>query len=100
MNHGHAGLAYVRYLNGWSQQEWLKWRERYFAVRAELLKSTSSNVVGRVSGYIAAIQVAAEVACPLLGIPFKPDVVDAVRQRLAAWVEAVAPAIGGPAIHA
>ena len=45
----------------------------------ELLKGASSNVAGRVSGYVAAVQVAAEIACPLLGIPFHPDV-------LAAWL--------------
>lgn len=77
LNHGHAGEAYVRHLNGWSAMEWLRWRERYFTLRAELLKNTSSNVIGRVCGYVAAIQVAAEVACPLLGLPFQPDVVAA-----------------------
>jgi hypothetical protein len=34
-------------------------------------------LVGRVSGYIAAIQLVAEVVCPLLGLPFKPDAVGA-----------------------
>ena len=78
-NHGHAGEAFVRHINGWGESEWLRWQRRYSAVRVELLKSTSSNVAGRVSGYVAAIHVAAEIACPLLGLPFHPDV-------LAAWV--------------
>lgn len=78
-NHGHAGEAYVRHLNGWTEAEWLRWQRRYSAVRAELLGGTSSNVAGRVSGYVAAVQVAAEIACPLLGLTFRPDV-------LAAWL--------------
>jgi hypothetical protein len=76
-NHGHAGEAYIRHLNGWSESEWLRWHRRYSAVRMELLKSTSSNVAGRVSGYVAAVQVAAEIVCPLLGLPFHTDVLTA-----------------------
>jgi hypothetical protein len=78
-NHGHAGEAYVRHLNGLIESEWLRWHRRYSAVRMELLRGTSSNVAGRVSGYVAAVQVAAEIACPLLSLPFRPDV-------LAAWL--------------
>lgn len=78
-NHGHAGEAFVCHINGWTESEWLRWQRRYSAVRMELLKSTSSNVAGRVSGYVAAIQVTAEIACPLLGLPFHPNV-------LAAWL--------------
>lgn len=77
LNHGYAGEAFIRHINGWGDADWDRWRVRFFAVRSELLKSTSSNIVGRVSGYIAAIQVAAEAACPLLGLPFQPDVLSA-----------------------
>lgn len=75
--HGQAGEAYIRYLNGWSESEWSKWQKRYTAIRMELQRSSSSDLVGRVSGYIAAIQLAAEVACPLLGFELKPDIVSA-----------------------
>jgi hypothetical protein len=53
----------------------MRWYRRFCAIRDELTRSNSSNLVGRVSGYIAAIQLAAEVACPLLGLRFKPDVI-------------------------
>jgi hypothetical protein len=77
VNHGHAGELYLRHLNGWTDAEWFRWQGRYFGLRTELLKSSSSNLLGRVGGYIAAIQLAAEVVGPLLGLPFKPDVVGA-----------------------
>jgi putative DNA primase/helicase len=76
-NHGLAGEVFVRHLNGWTESDWAGWQRRYAAVRAELQQSSSTGLTGRVSGYIAAIQLAAEVACPLLGLPFKPDVVSA-----------------------
>lgn len=75
--HGHAGEAYIRHLNGWTESDWQRWYRRYCAIRDELVKSSSSNLVGRVSGYIAAIQLAAEVASPLLGLRFEADVVGA-----------------------
>jgi hypothetical protein len=75
--HGQAGEVYIRHLNGWSEGEWSKWQKRYTAIRMELQRSSSSDLVGRVSGYIAAIQLAAEVTCPLLGFELKPDVVSA-----------------------
>lgn len=77
VNHGHAGAAFIRHLNGWTEAEWFRWQGRYFGLRTELLKSSSSNLLGRVSGYIAAVQLAAEIAGPLLGLPFKPDVIGA-----------------------
>jgi hypothetical protein len=76
-NHGHAGEAYLHHLNGWTAVDWARWQTRYSGIRAELLRSSSSDLLGRVSGYIAAIQMAAEVACPLLGLRFKPDVIGA-----------------------
>lgn len=76
-NHGHAGEAFIRHINGWTASDWYQWQRRYTAIRTELLRNCSSDLVGRVSGYIAAIQLAAEVACPLLGLNFKPDVISA-----------------------
>lgn len=76
-NHGHAGEAYVRHLNGMTEHEWTLLQQRHASIRTNLIKSSSSDIVGRVSGYIAAIQTAAEIACPLLGLGFKPDVVAA-----------------------
>lgn len=76
-NHGHAGEIFIRHLNGLTELDWLRWQRRYAAVRDDLARSSSSDLAGRVSGYIAAIQVAAEAACPLLGLRFKPEVVAA-----------------------
>ncbi|MDQ3802887.1 MAG: hypothetical protein M3416_03420 [Acidobacteriota bacterium] len=64
-------------MNGWGEPEWRGWQRRYAALRGQLLAGSGSNVVGRVSGYIAAVQLAGEVACPLLGLPFSPEVVGA-----------------------
>lgn len=75
--HGHAGEAYICHLNGWTESDWVGWYRRYCAIREELVRSSSSNLVGRVSGYIAAIQLAAEIACPLLGLRFEADIVGA-----------------------
>lgn len=74
LNHGYAGETFIRHLNGWNDVNWRRWQNRYTFVRNELLQSSASDIVGRVSGYIAAIGVAAEIACPLLGLKFKPDV--------------------------
>jgi hypothetical protein len=74
-NHGHAGEAYVRHLNGWGVTDVGRWFKRHAEIRGELLKNCSSDLMGRVGGYVAAVQVAAELACPLLGLPFQPDVV-------------------------
>ena len=76
-NHGHAGETYIRYLNGLTAHEWSELQRRYATVRSQMVRNASSDIVGRVSNYIAAIQVAAEIACPLLGLQFKPDVVSA-----------------------
>jgi hypothetical protein len=78
-NHGYAGEVYLRHLNGLTSHEWSDLQRRYALIRASMVKGASSDIVGRVSGYIAAIQTAAEIACPLLGLPFKPDV-------MAAWM--------------
>jgi hypothetical protein len=77
LNHGNAGETYLRHLNGWNMADWSRWQSRYAEIRAEMLRGSTSNVAGRVSGYVAAIQLAAEVACPLLGLPFKPDIIGA-----------------------
>jgi hypothetical protein len=76
-NHGHAGEAYIRHVGGWTAGDAGRWHQRYELICGELLKVSSSNVAARVSRYVAAIQLAAEVACPLLGLPFKPDVASA-----------------------
>lgn len=77
INHGFAGEAYIRHLNNWTDSDWSRWHRRYSEICKELLRGSSSNVTDRVSGYVASIQLAAEIACPLLGIPFKPDVISA-----------------------
>ena len=77
LNHGHAGEAYIRHLNGLTNKEWSELQRRYASIRTWMVKNASSDIVGRVSAYIAAIQLAAEIASPLLGLPFKPDVVGA-----------------------
>jgi uncharacterized protein (DUF927 family) len=76
-NHGLAGEAFVRHINGWDEATWLKWQRRYTHLRSELLRNTGSDIVGRVSSYIAAIAVATEVTAPLLGLRFKADVLSA-----------------------
>jgi hypothetical protein len=73
-NHGYAGETFIRHINGWKNKDWMKWQKRYTLLRSELTLNSSSDIVGRVSGYIAAIGVAAEIVCPLLGLNFKPDV--------------------------
>jgi hypothetical protein len=77
LNHGHAGEAYLRHLNEISGANWAEWQRRFYFTRAGLLHSSSSNLAGRVSGYIAALQLAGEIACPLLGLTFKPDAISA-----------------------
>jgi hypothetical protein len=76
-NHGHAGEAFIRHINNWSDFDWYDWQRRYTSIRTELLRGSSSDIVGRVSGYIASIQLAGEIACPLLGLSFKADVLTA-----------------------
>lgn len=76
-NHGHAGEVYVRHLNGWTESEWAGWNKKYLRLRAELQREASSNVASRVSSYVAAVQLAGEIVCPLLGLPFKPEVIGA-----------------------
>ena len=75
LNHGYAGEAYVRHLNNWTGSDWSRWQRRHAEICKELLRGSASNVFDRLSGYIAAIQIGAEIACPLIGIPFKPDVI-------------------------
>ncbi|HEX8369797.1 MAG TPA: DUF927 domain-containing protein [Pyrinomonadaceae bacterium] len=77
LNHGIAGETFIRHLNGWSEKDWMKRQSRYTDLKNELLRNSSSDIVGRVSGYIAAVAVAAEITCPLLGLRFKSDVMSA-----------------------
>lgn len=73
-NHGRAGETFIRHINDWNDKTWMQWQRRYIALRNELLRESSSDIVGRVSGYIASIGVAGEIAAPLLGLRFQPDV--------------------------
>lgn len=76
-NHGHAGKIYIRHLNGWTAADVMRWHRRYTEIRTELARRASSDLTGRVGGYIAAVQLAAELAGPLLGLDCQPDVVGA-----------------------
>lgn len=76
-NHGHAGEIYIRHLNGWAAADVMRWHRRYTEIRAELARQASSDLTGRVGGYIAAVQLTAELAGPLLGLDCRPDVVGA-----------------------
>lgn len=78
-NHGYAGEIFIRHINDWDDKTWMKWQRRYIDLRNELRRESSSDIVGRVSGYIASIGVAGEIAAPLLGLRFQPDV-------LCAWL--------------
>jgi hypothetical protein len=75
LNHGYAGEAYVRHLNNLSATDWTGLKRRYMEIRKEFLTGGASNVMDRVGGYIAAIQLGAEIACPLIRLPFKPEMV-------------------------
>jgi len=75
LNHGFAGETFIRHLNDWNDRDSMKWQKRYALLRSELTLNSSSDIVGRVSGYIAAIGVASEIICPLLGLRFKPDII-------------------------
>lgn len=77
LNHGHAGESFIRHINGWTHADWSAWQKRYSVIRAEMLRRSSSDLVGRVSNYISAIQLAGEIACPLLGLSFVPDMIGA-----------------------
>ena len=77
--HGYAGAAFINHLNGWRDRDWSRWRERYAFIRTELQGFAAENIAGRVSSYIAAIQVAGEIAAPLLGLNFQPP-------QIAGWL--------------
>lgn len=71
--HGVAGETFIRHLNGWTESHWTSWRQRYMMIRQTLAARASSDIVGRISEYIAAIQLAAEIVRPLFGINFAPE---------------------------
>lgn len=73
-NHGHAGETFIRHINDWEEKTWMKWQRRYQNLRNELRHESFSDIVRRVSGYIAAIGVAGEIVTPLLGLNFQPDI--------------------------
>ena len=72
-NYGYAGEAYIRHLNGWSGSDWLKRRQRYLQIQTGLAFDFKTNLLGRVAAYVAAVQIAAEIAAPLLGLRFDPE---------------------------
>jgi hypothetical protein len=73
LNHGYAGEAYIKHLNNLGDTDWSELKRRYMEIRKEFLTGVSSNVVDRVGGYIASIQLGAEIVCPLIRLPFKPE---------------------------
>jgi hypothetical protein len=74
-NHGYAGEMFIQHISGWTDNQWLVWRQRYSTIRRALSDKAKSDIVGRVSDYIAAIQVAGEIARQLFGLNFDPDAV-------------------------
>jgi hypothetical protein len=74
-NHGHAGELFIRHISGWTENQWLVWRQRYAAIRRALSDKAKSDIVGRVSDYIAAIQLGGEVARQLFGLNFDPEAI-------------------------
>lgn len=72
-NHGHAGELYIRHLSGWTENQWLTLRQRYATIRRTLSERAKSDIVGRVSDYIASIQLAGEIARHLFGLNFDPE---------------------------
>lgn len=72
-NHGRAGELFIRHIGGWSENQWFIWRQRYSTIRRELSNRATSDIVGRVSEYIAGIQLAGEIARPLFGLNFVPE---------------------------
>lgn len=76
-NHGHAGEMFIRHISGWTENQWLIWRQRYSAIRRSLSERARSDIVGRVSDYIASIQLAGEIARQLFGLNFDPEAISA-----------------------
>jgi uncharacterized protein (DUF927 family) len=74
-NHGLAGQMFIKHINNWTESKWMEWQRRYHDLREELGNHSSSDIVGRVSGYIASIAVAAEIVSPFMGLRFKSDVI-------------------------
>jgi hypothetical protein len=72
-NHGFAGELFIRHISGWTDNQWLVWRQRYATVRRALADRAKSDIVSRVSDYIAAIQLAGEIARQLFGLKFDTD---------------------------
>jgi putative DNA primase/helicase len=74
-NHGYAGEMFIRHISAWTDNQWLVWRQRYSSIRRALSDKAKSDIVGRVSDYIAAIQIAGEIARQLFGLNFDTDAV-------------------------
>jgi hypothetical protein len=74
-NHGHAGELFIRHISGYTENQWLMWRQRYATIRRALSDKAKSDIVGRVSDYIAAIQLGGEIARQLFGLNFDPEAI-------------------------
>jgi hypothetical protein len=78
-NHGVAGEMFIRHIGGWTETQWYAWYQRYTTVRRVLGERATSDIVSRVSDYIAAIQLAGEIVRQLFGLRFDPE-------RISRWL--------------
>jgi hypothetical protein len=79
VNHGVAGEMFIRHISGWNESQWYTWYQRYATIRRVLGEKATSDIVSRVSEYIAAIQLAGEVVRQLFGLRFDPE-------RISRWL--------------
>jgi hypothetical protein len=78
-NHGVAGEMFIRHISGWSESQWYAWYQRYATIRRVLGEKATSDIVSRVSEYIAAIQLAGEIVRQLFGLRFDAE-------RISRWL--------------
>ena len=78
-NYGHAGPRLVRYLMDHAG-EWERWRADYREAQDEYARAAGGDAVaGRLSTYLAALRVTAEIAHDAFGFSWAPrDPIDAV----------------------
>ncbi|HEX8139455.1 MAG TPA: DUF927 domain-containing protein [Pyrinomonadaceae bacterium] len=72
-NHGLAGELLINHIRFWNESQWYAWQQRYATIRQTLSERATSDIVGRVSEYIAAIQLAAEIGRSLFCFRFGPE---------------------------
>ena len=84
-NYGHAGPELVRYLLD-NRNRWEKWRAEYHRTQAALAERASSDAVaGRISGYLAALCIAAKLAHEALELPWSySDPIDHIYDEVIA----------------